>query len=103
MVIGDQLVVTNFSISPTRFYRLLPGSVTLAQAPAPTLDIQRTGANTFLISWPSSSVGFALQQNTNLVVGNWVSVTNSMIVTNGQNQVLVAPATGSRFFRLSSP
>ena len=63
------------------------------------MNIQRTSANTFLLSWPSSSTGFALQRTTILVAGNWVSLLNSTIVTSGQNQVLVALAAGRRFIR----
>ena len=70
--------------------------------PAPTLNIQRTSTNTFLLSWPSSFTGFALQQNTNLVTGNWMDVTNAVNATNELNQVVVPPAIGSRFFRLKS-
>ena len=68
----------------------------------PTVNIQRTSTNTFLLSWPTSFTGFALQQNTNLAPGTWTSVTNAGSVTNGLNQVALPPAAGSRFFRLRS-
>ena len=101
---NGELVLTNVSSDPKRFYRLkrllYPDAFPGLSPVAPTLNIQRTSTNTFLLSWPTSFIGFALEQNTNLVTGNWAGVTNSAIVTNGLNQVLVAPATGSRFFRL---
>lgn len=102
VIVGNNLVVTNLSSAPMRFYRLVPGTVSLAAIPAPSLNLQRTSTNTFLLSWPSSYSGFALQQNTNLVSGNWTTVTNALSVTNGLNQVIVPPASGSRFFRLKS-
>ena len=68
----------------------------------PTLNIQRTSTNTFLLSWPVSAPGFVLQLNTNFVTGNWTSVTNPVNATNSMSQVNLAPASGSRFFRLIS-
>jgi len=99
-LIGDQLVVTNTSLDSIRFYRLHHLPTATVASPAPTLNIQRTTTNTFLLSWPSSFTGLALQQNTNLVTGTWASVTNVVNVSDGQNQVILPPATGSRFFRL---
>src|SRR4051812_27511969 len=43
-------------------------------AGAPRLEISRTSTNTALISWPSLSAGFVLQQNSNLGSTNWVNV-----------------------------
>jgi hypothetical protein len=70
---------------------------------APTLDIQPTPTNSVVISWPAASSGFNLQQNTNLISTNWVSVTNSPVVINGLNEVIVSPPLGTRFYRLSYP
>lgn len=103
VLIGNQLVLTNGAVEPMSYYRLRPGSITLTQVAAPTLNIQRTITNTFLLSWPSSFTGFALQQSTKLVTGTWVSATTSVNVINGQNQVVLPPAADSRFFRLRSP
>lgn len=103
VLIANQLVLTNASVDPMRFYRLHVFDFPAIAPAAPILNIQPTSTNTFLLSWPSSFTEFALQQNTNLATGDWAGVTNPVNVTNGQNQVLVAPATGSRFFRLSSP
>jgi len=103
VLIGNQLVLTNGSVDTMRFYRLCVFDFPAVAPAAPTLNIQRTSTNTFLLSWSSSFTGFLLQQNTNLVTGTWASVTNSVNATNGQHQVLVTPAAGSRCFRLSSP
>jgi hypothetical protein len=42
-------------------------------APAPRLTVKLTGANTIVISWPSPSTGWNLQQNLNLTTMNWVA------------------------------
>jgi len=101
--IANQLVVTNTSPDAMRFYRMVRFAPVIIQPAAPNLFIQRTSTNTFPLSWLASFAGFALEQNTSLVAGTWTRTTNLVSVTNGQNQVLVAPATGSRFFRLTSP
>ncbi|MCU0770666.1 MAG: alpha-amylase family glycosyl hydrolase [Verrucomicrobia bacterium] len=68
----------------------------------PTLSIQLVESGTGLLSWPASFSGFSLQQNPDLSAGSWTSVTNSVITTNGLNQVLVPAANGNRYFRLVS-
>jgi len=65
------------------------------------LAVQRSGTNV-LLSWPSPPASFAVQQNTNLVTTNWVTLGNVPGVTNGQNQV-VLPSSGNKFFRLKYP
>ena len=105
---NGQFVLTHLASEPKRFYRLkrllYPDAFFGTPIPnAPVLNLQRTSTNTFLLSWLASFTGFALQQNPNLFNGTWTSVTNSVNVSAGQNQVVVAPATGSRFFRLQSP
>src|SRR6266700_6414626 len=48
------------------------GIIAIQTPGAPTLTITRTTTNTVLISWPSPSTGFTLQQNTNSVSSvNW--------------------------------
>ncbi len=67
---------------------------------SPLLGIQLTSTNAVVISWPASSTGFSLQQSSNLNPTNWVKVTNTPVVTNGLNQVMVPPLTGRQFYRL---
>jgi hypothetical protein len=71
---------------------------------APSLTIRRTTTNTLAISWPSSSMGFVLQQNTNGVSSmNWSNVTDT-IQDDGTNRTLmVNPTDASRFYRLIKP
>jgi len=44
-----------------------------------------------------------LQQNSDLTTTNWLTVTNTPTVTNGQNQAILAPPGGSEFYRLEYP
>ena len=58
----------------------------------------------FIISWfTNAPIPFLLLQNTDLGTTNWVAVTNSITVTNGQNQVVIPnPLVGHCFYRLQS-
>lgn len=77
--------------------------VAAVQTPgAPLLTIIPTGTNAVVISWPAPSTGFNLQQNSDLKTTNWVSA-GSPTVVGGQNQVVVTPPTGNRFYRLKYP
>ena len=67
---------------------------------APVLRIFLTTTNTAVVAWPAPSTGFVLQQNTNLITTNWVTVTNIPIVVGSENHVIVNPPTGNRFYRL---
>jgi hypothetical protein len=69
----------------------------------PKLSLQATGTNTFLFSWPQSAGGFVLQQTSDLTAGTWVNVAAPLALVNGQNQVVISPAGGNRFYRLSLP
>lgn len=53
----------------------------------------------FIVSWPTNAWGFSLEQSPILPATNWVAVTNSASITNGNNQV-VLPATKGLFLRL---
>ncbi len=70
---------------------------------APLLSITRTTTNTVVVSWPSPSTGWTLQQNTNSISSvNW---SNAPAATdNGTTKSLVVnPPTGNRFYRLFKP
>jgi outer membrane protein assembly factor BamB len=79
-------------------------SIPPAPAPPPSLTIMRTMTNTVIVSWPSSSTNFVLQQNTNsLGPINWSNVTGT-IQDNGINKfIIVNPSVGNRFYRLFKP
>lgn len=70
---------------------------------APVLTIKLTGTNTAVVSWPSASAGFGLQQNTNLATANW-TVPLETITDNGTVKfIIVNPPSGNRFYRLVKP
>lgn len=65
----------------------------------PPETIQLIGTNS-LISWPSLATGYLLQENSNLVSGNWINVTNPTAVVNGTNLVNTPMSGDSMFYRL---
>lgn len=64
----------------------------------PTLYASLSG-NQLYLSWFTNTVGFTLQQSTDLTSTNWVDITNNITITNWFNQVVVSPS-GSSFYRL---
>ena len=80
------------------------GIVSAIQTPgAPTLTIRFTQTNTVVISWPSSSSGFSLQQNSDLNTASWNAPAENSS-DNGTNKfIIVNPPTGNRFYRLFKP
>jgi len=70
--------------------------------PIPSLFVQ-SGGNSVLLSWLAGVSGYSLQSATDLLTGTWANVTNSIMVTNGFNEVLVSPAVGNNYYRLTLP
>jgi hypothetical protein len=70
---------------------------------APLLKIYLAGGNSAVISWPSPSMGFALQQNANLSTANWLPASEAVLDDGTNKFIIVSPPTGSRFYRLSKP
>jgi hypothetical protein len=69
----------------------------------PLLTIQVSQNNAVVLAWPASSTSWTLQQNTDLVSGTWISLTNGVNSVSGQNQVILPAPSGNRFYRLKSP
>jgi hypothetical protein len=66
---------------------------------APTLTITLTPTNTVMVSWPSPSTGWNLQQNNDLNTANWGAAPAP--TDNGTSKyIIVNPPTGNRFYRL---
>ena len=66
---------------------------------APLLTITKSGGNV-IVSWPSSSTGFVLQENMALGTTNWSNVL-TVPSDNGTNKsVTVSPPIGNKFYRL---
>ncbi|MSU58561.1 MAG: hypothetical protein EXS35_10345 [Pedosphaera sp.] len=87
----------NFSVAGG-FWSLL----SVVQSPgAPLLAITITPTNTAMVSWPSPSTGFTLQQNTNSVASvNWSNVATSPTDNGTIKYIIVNPPSGNRFYRL---
>jgi hypothetical protein len=67
---------------------------------APLLTIRLAPTNTAIVSWPSPSTGFTLQQNGDLNAPTWVAAPQN-VTDNGTNKfIIVNPPTGNRFYRL---
>ena len=81
------------------------GLLTLVQTPdAPLLSIALTATNTAIISWPSPSTGFVLQQNTNNVASlTWSNVLATPTDNGTIRYIIVNPPTGNRYYRLKRP
>jgi hypothetical protein len=81
------------------------GGVVLVQtAGAPLLSIALTASNTAVVSWPSPSSGFAIQQNTNGIDSpNWGNVFEPLTDDGTNRFIIVNPPIGSRFYRLFKP
>jgi hypothetical protein len=79
--------------------------VSVVQTPdAPLLSILHTTTNTVMVSWPSPSTGFNLQQNTNgLDTLNWSEVISGIQDNGTTKYLIVDPPTGNRFYRLVKP
>ena len=80
------------------------GIISAIQTPGgPLLTIHRTPTNSVIVSWPSPSTGFALQQIGNLNLTNWASPLET-VADNGTNKfIIVNPPTGDRFYRMFKP
>ena len=80
------------------------GIVSAVQTPgAPLLRIVATTTNAVVVAWPAPSSGFKLQFNADLNTTNWEDVGQTPTVVGGENQVIVSPSVGNRFYRLRWP
>jgi len=77
------------------------GLIAATQTPsAPTLTITRSGTS-IIISWPSPSTGFGLQQNSNLVsTGGWSAFSGTINDNGTTKSITINPPVGNLFFRL---
>jgi len=80
------------------------GIIAAIQSPgSPLLRVVHTSTNTVVVAWPAPSTGFSLEQNSDLKTITWAGVTNTVNVVGSENQVIVAPPVGNRFYRLRNP
>jgi hypothetical protein len=79
-------------------------AVIQADIPAsPALYISLTPTNTLLVSWPSPSTGFRLQQTTDLQSGTWQAPSETITDNGVSKSIVVNPPAGKRFYRLIDP
>jgi hypothetical protein len=76
------------------------GMASAATQPVPALAIAPTGPNTVIISWPSPSAGWRLQQNTSLENDDWSEVLMLPNDDGATMSITVGPLAGDRFYRL---
>ncbi len=80
------------------------GAVYLFNVPPPSLTIRLTTINTLAVSWPSSSTGWTLQENTNGVASvHWSNAPGSIQDDGTTKTLLINPPTENRFYRLFKP
>ena len=96
---GPPMIAGNYSLTGG-FWSLLHAVPTPG---APRLTIRLTATHTAIISWPSPSPGFVLEQNTALTTSNW-SPAPETITDDGTNKfIIVDPPLGNQFYRLRRP
>jgi uncharacterized delta-60 repeat protein len=67
---------------------------------SPTLKIFLTVTNTAVVSWPYPSLGWNLQQNTNLPTSAWTPPPQPIQNDGTNNFIVVTPGPGNGFYRL---
>ena len=84
---------------------LINNSIFPPPTSTPALTINPSG-NGMLVSWPSASAGWSLQQNRDLTTTNWSpsGYSGYGISDDGTNKsLIITPPTGNLFFRLLHP
>jgi hypothetical protein len=77
--------------------------ISVLQTPGAPALIVTHSASSVIISWPSSSAGFVLQQNPDLSTANWTT-SGFTISDDGTNKsITIASPAGNLFFRLGHP
>lgn len=67
---------------------------------APSEEPLMTIANQPVISWPGSLTNYRLESSDSLATANWTPVTNSAVLVDGRNTVILGADAARRFFRL---
>ena len=74
--------------------------INVVQTPgAPTLTVTQSG-NNVMVSWPSPSTGFVLQQNGNLATANWITSGFTVSSNSTTMSITIPSPAGNLFFRL---
>ena len=92
--------MTGGSFSLTGGYWAL---ISMVQTPGtPNLTITFVQPDSVKVSWPNTG-SYTLQQNSNLVGGNWTTSGYTITTSNGTNSITITTPIGNLFFRLSDP
>ncbi len=92
---GGPMTNGNYSVTGG-FWSLISAVQTVG---SPFLTVTHSG-NNVIVSWPSPSTGFTLQQNSNLSTPTW-GTSGFTISDDGTNKSITIPSpTGNLFFRL---
>ena len=100
----------NGAIDEFRIYagQLLPADIAAAQIVGPDVLLATNvllavaqGGGSLTMNWPVAGSGFTLQSSPTLGANAvWTTVTNSVAVVDGSNQIIVSPTNTALFFRL---
>jgi hypothetical protein len=69
---------------------------------SPAMTVRHSG-NNVIISWPSPSLGFVLEQRANLISGSWATSGFSISDDGTNKSITISSPTGNLFFRLNHP
>ena len=96
---GGPLIGGNYSLTGG-FWSL----VAIQTTNAPFLKIFLTTTNTAVVSWPSPSTGWRIQQSPTLAAGGTWVTPGETVNDNGTDKfIVISPPTGNRFYRLTTP
>ena len=99
--VGQDSAITSTSATMPAFSGTIT-NIAAALGP-PRLTVNVTSTNTVLLSWPSSSQGFVVQQNASFGSTNWSTLTNVPTIVGNSWQVVVPKPAQNRFYRLVEP
>ncbi|MCP5532626.1 MAG: putative Ig domain-containing protein [Akkermansiaceae bacterium] len=73
------------------------------EIPPCTVASETPGSENIVIRWPSTATGWTLEECADFGSANWLPSTRPVQSKNGNNEVIITPGGGSRFFRLAHP
>ena len=91
------------SLNSTTAWLMQLGAFKAAPPASPLMRVFLTATNTMVVTWPSSSTYFTLQQNSDLTTTGWMKVTNFVGTAGDEYQVILSPASSGQFYRLKYP
>jgi hypothetical protein len=75
-------------------------NVNASPVPVPQVHLGFASTNRIVLSWPLAAAPFILQESSDLTTANWTMVTNAPTVIGEQNQVVLTPSPGNKFYLL---